>query len=134
MVGAHPEIGNDLNSLADLFLDIENGRIGVPCEGQYHSPFPLEVYDYYASGPALMHADAEFQSALKDRPSKDWYPKDKVEPPNGTDLVSLLISVFARTLLRLLDCRRSWMTNRNAPRPSRCIEAIKNFSLERMGT
>lgn len=78
MTSAHPEMRSTLRSLSDLFADIESGRISVPCEGRYRSPFPLDVFDYYAQGTPLLHADAEFQSALEDWPSKPWYPRDKV--------------------------------------------------------
>lgn len=78
MVSAHPEIRSTLQSLSGLFADIDSGRISVPCEGRYRSPFPLDVFDYYAQGTPLLHADAEFQSALEDWPSKSWYPKEHV--------------------------------------------------------
>ena len=78
MTPAHPEIRSTLQSLSGLFADIDSGRISVPCEGRYRSPFPLDVFDYYAQGTPLLHADAEFQSALEDWPSKSWYPKNNV--------------------------------------------------------
>ena len=75
MIPAHPAIRNDLESLSKLFAGIESGQIGVPSSGIYRSPFPLDVYDYCAQGTPLLHADAEFKSALEDWPSKPWYPR-----------------------------------------------------------